>query len=736
MKSLTLEHLPKIMLKSFLTGLGSWGTTTLIQHFPSFGSKAPAASLQGIAARVREDVGEKPLQSSAKHACRDAHRFVQKWGLAWNIPFSYLDHVDTETGEPCPIPFVSPKSFIRFLLEKTPELVLGGHQDIDVGKQNLHEFWANYLKVHPSHVMAEVHGLRQSNNTLAMCLHGDEGRGLKKGNTCVLMLETVLGMDMSIVLPNQNLQPCDCYVEPQYAKRFRLNSGNAAPPAASKLCEKQVTNLKQNSFLTKFVLAAIPNKYYKKTDILERLLEKCVADLCDLFTDGLQINRVNNNVRKEERWFVSLVGLKGDLRWYEKIAKLTRCFNKQLRTGACMCHECMAGTQACPFENASHVPPWSDTIFTERPWDPQNQPCIANIPFDGDVANNKEEKILRRDIFHNAKVGILRDYCGSCVMLLIGLGYFREPGASNARDVMLERAHSHFTFFCKTLGKCPALHSFSLQFFNATTRSDFAWVNAKASDVTLMVSWLVVLCAGLVRDPIEPGHVDILETLYECGSSAKKFLGIIYSHNLWLTRDCATALYQSFHSFLACYNKLAFMTMYKYNQVGFGLKSKYHLVAHEKLDLWMQLVAQPEIKYVLNPAIFACDMCEDVVGKLSRLSRRVSPRTPSKRTLELYFIKCKAVHRRFKVKPVIRQPKQIKRWEMRAIHVCLMADWGLDEASSRPSASAEKKRSKVNPLIKLYDMVWMFSLRCPHHSLLSCFVMFFQSYHVCISRYL
>ena len=43
-------------------------------------------------------------------------------------------------------------------------------------------------------------------------------------------------------------------------------------------------------------------------------------------------------------------------------------------------------------------------------------------------------------------------------------------------------------------------------------------------------------------------------------------------------------------------------------------------------------------------------MNEDIVGKLSRLIRRVSARRASTRALELYLIKSKAVYRRFKVK--------------------------------------------------------------------------------------
>ena len=82
-------------------------------------SKAPAASLRGMAARAREDAGEGPLKNDGgKNACRNAHAFVKRWGLSWNIPFSYLDHID-DAGNLIKIPYVSPKSFLEFLLKKS-----------------------------------------------------------------------------------------------------------------------------------------------------------------------------------------------------------------------------------------------------------------------------------------------------------------------------------------------------------------------------------------------------------------------------------------------------------------------------------------------------------------------------------------------------------------------------------------------------------------------------------------
>ena len=604
-------------------------------------SKAPAASLRGMAARAREDAGEGPLKNDGgKNACRNAHAFVKRWGLSWNIPFSYLDHID-DAGNLIKIPYVSPKSFLEFLLKKAPQLVFGGYTDLEAGQNNLDAFWKTYLKVHPSHVMSEPHPERSTANSFAVCLHGDEGRGLKKGNTCVISLETTLGLDLAAGDFDRGNQPCGCCLEEPYAKRFRLNSGQALPRHGMNICETQELNLKQNSFLTKFVLAVLPNKYYKKTDVLERLLDVLVDDLTALFNHGFH--------SRERQWFVGLVGLKGDLRWYEKIAKLNRCFNKQLKSGACMCHECMAGSPALPFENADHVPPWSGSLYAERPWDTTDPPSISRLPFDGDTANPKAEMMLRRDIFHNAKVGILRDFCGGAVLLLCHLRYFHDttPGVSNKRDLLLERAHQHFLLFCRTMGKSPALHSFTLQFFNSPNSSSFAWVNAKASDVMLMVSWICVLAAGFCNDPIKQDHSDILKTLLECASNAKTFLQIIYNHKLWLTRHCAATLYQEVHGFLVNYNRLAFLSMYQEHYTAFALKSKFHLVCHMKFEIWSLLVAQPQIDFIPNPGMFACDMCEDVVGKLSRLSRRVSPQIPSQRTLELYFMKAHAIYQRF-----------------------------------------------------------------------------------------
>ena len=82
------------------------------------------------------------------------------------------------------------------------------------------------------------------------------------------------------------------------------------------------------------------------------------------------------------------------------------------------------------------------------------------------------------------------------------------------------------------------------------------------------------------------------------------------------------------------------------NFTGYGMKSKFHLIAHTKHEIAV-LLDKPGCDFVLNPLIYSGEMNEDVVGKLSRLSRRVSSRLTSKRTLQLYLCKAKAVYGRF-----------------------------------------------------------------------------------------
>ena len=576
--------------------------------------------------------------------------------MSWKVPFSSLEGLKKD-GLDVSLPYIDPKEFVRYLLEKTPDLLLGG-VSFEMGEKHLNTFWENYRSIHPTHdiFQDQNHSYRKLGNSIPLAFHGDEGRGTKKGNTCILMFEAVLGL-MDSKTKNK-FSACDeCYLGESVAKRFELGGGYKSHckdhKHGSPLCMQQVANYKYHSFLTKFVVGVLPNDYYKTTDILERLLSKLCASFRELFEDGVTLSN-------GQRFFGCITGFKGDLKWFEKIGRLQRCFNRQLKVGEPMCHECMAGSISAPFEDYKETAAWGNTMYERRPWSESNPPSeILQVPFEGLQGERaRPEMLLRRDCFHNTKVGLYRDFIGSAVLLLCTLGYFHVPRnmGKNNRPTLLERAHGNFRLFCHTTGRTPALRSFSTIFFNAVTTSDFGWINCKGSDAAHCIAWLCTLASGFLFDLKDPDHRTTIETIHEGAVSAKEFLHIMYNHGLWLDRHCAAAMHQSLDRFLAAYNRLAFLSMYKHSFIGFGMKSKFHMLAHTLMDLSVAL--RSGTIYILNPLCFCCEGNEDVVGKLSRLSRRVSPKLPSQRTLQLYLIKCKAVYGRYrKTKNVIQKLK-------------------------------------------------------------------------------
>ena len=423
----------------------------------------------------------------------------------------------------------------------------------------------------------------------------------EKGNTVVMMFEACLGVGTAenIRHKRRNDQCNDCYLRDSCAKRFKTTEGNMtvacdARPVPLSAC--QAHNTKNNSYLTKFVLSVLPNDFYKFGNALEVVLTKICEDFRYLFEEGVSVHN--------KPWFLGLTGLKGDLKWYEKIANLHRCFNKQCGAGLQMCHECEAGTPQYPWEDGSHHPVWGNVLYQSRPWN--QTPIIVNIPFE--PPGGAPEKILRRDLFHNTKVGLLRDFVASSILLLIFLGYFKDgrPGVSNKIDVCLERAHRSFYLFCRTTQSKAGLRSFTPTFLNYKKSTCYGWINAKGSDVTLLIKWLCVWVGGLLNDPLDPEHVPTLRRIYLGAMCVKTWQNILYSHGCWLHRHCGMVVYQEFHEFLQHYNWLAFICLTKWHFTGYGMKSKFHMIAHAKLDL-ANLLDQTDIQWVPSPLLFSRD---------------------------------------------------------------------------------------------------------------------------------
>lgn len=239
------------------------------------------------------------------------------------------------------------------------------------------------------------------------------------------------------------------------------------------------------------------------------------------------------------------------------------------------------------------------------------------------------ESVFRRGVFHIAKVGIFRYFLASAILLLARLRYFHEAAPqANDRDTLLRRAYSQFHFQCRMTHGSAAVRFFFPSFFNAKSWTAFGWINCKASDAMLFLGWLDTFLAGLLNDPKDPRHMSILRYMKLAATAARDFTRTPYSCGLWLPRQGGWYVYERVHTFLQAYNACALLSVTAHDYAGFGLTGKFHALCHLKRDILTMLLG-PNTKWILNPQAFGCEMNEDVIGKLSRLNRRVNSRRSS-----------------------------------------------------------------------------------------------------------
>ena len=203
---------------------------------------------------------------------------------------------------------------------------------------------------------------------------------------------------------------------------------------------------------------------------------------------------------------------------------------------------------------------------------------------------------------------------------------------------------------------------FPLSFFNSPSWFTFPWVNCKGSDTSHLLAFVHTMVVGFANDPLKQEHSELLKRMALTASAARNFQKLCYSHGLWLDKArCGACLYKEMNAFVRGYNACAFLSMHQFQFTGFAMTSKYHLICHAKLDI-LNLLENKDAFWIPNPQTYGCEMNEDVVGKMSRLIRRVDARRASSRALELYLTKSKAVHRRFLLKQKKHQtkPSQLK----------------------------------------------------------------------------
>ena len=571
------------------------------------------------------------------NAQRNAWRNFKRLGFGWKIPLDDFAF-DTGEGEELLIPYISPKSYLEYLMKNHPDCVIGGLQSTHDCGTHLQAFWDAYKQQHKSH---EVYRSRDDgpvlSYTLPILVHGDEGRGKRRTGTMAIFLESPIGIPSeSKTTKKRKHGDCDCAPTPEEMNRFKPAAGLiGCNRSLHTVAEKMKTNTKNHSFLQRWPLIVIPGVVYKAYPAIVPAFHKLLArQLKALFFEGF----VGPHGRT---YYAALIGIKADLKWHAKIGEWNRSFENQGRTKEkeC-CHICLGGQPNIAWEDVSESPIWEPTMFQVRPW--ATAPAIVEPPFDF----GKPEAVFRTDPFHTGKLGIFRDVIASALFWFAEKNYF---GPGNLPDKLVA-AHGSFKLFCCAEGASPALRSFTKALFMYKSKRTFPFANVKGSDSVLLMRWVVVQSQAFSNDPLNPGHLQTLSLIHKTASYGLAFYDRMYKHGVFLNRKCAAALYLDGNRMVAGFCHLAQSCLGVMSL--WAIKPKIHMFRHCLIDIRKPLLEGANL--VVNPLVYNCEGNEDAIGRIARLSRRLDSRHISQRILQCYLVKVFVLQKRLEARKVSR----------------------------------------------------------------------------------
>ena len=273
------------------------------------------------------------------HSERNAHRLFNQFGLALRVPISSLEIPETPSQDSVTIPLLKLSDFLQHLLNKYEQLMFGG-LTADASRELVGNFWSRYESHHKDHI---VYTLPEEERPfcIPLMLHGDKGRSLQKSPIFVLSFQFPWGLPpamlnkvaydpsrstRNVVSPRLNL-PCKARAKKRAFRETDFCDCTRNDPSkfldASSPNSHQRHNNKGHSYLSRFLISAVPAKTYKKNcNALPDLLKQVSSELKQLFRSGLTQSKFS------ERYRFVLIGAKGDAEWHFEAGNFNRSYHQ------------------------------------------------------------------------------------------------------------------------------------------------------------------------------------------------------------------------------------------------------------------------------------------------------------------------------------------------------------------------------------------------------------------------
>ena len=469
---------------------------------------------------------------------------------------------------------------------------------VDLGSSRLAEFWEHFRDEQPTHEVFDHGQFIDYSSLVPLYLHGDGGRTYKRDELMVIQFQPVLGFGSRLSHPN-------------------------------KLGQNTGLNLQGHSFTSRFLIGVMPKQMYRDSlDVFDAFMVEAMRSLESLYYQGLPLpdGRVL-------RFLV--VGLKGDLPFLAKAGHFNRTFlnvrkaperPKSKPLVGC-CWMCGAGSPNIPFEDFGTQPRWLSTCGTNNalPWNTM-PPWFNHVP-----AHVQEDRgsFFKLDLLHIYHLGVGRDFAGSSLSVLLEQV---QPGDTLVEK--LEALNDDLGAFCASTHRQIHFKLLTRELLGCASSKYPTGHWSKASDTPVLVQFIYWI---LQQHPAEVARSRMLQVMSSASEAVGIFMRELLQAPLWLSPEQAQRAGEASLHFLQCYAKLVEI-FYQKGECKFNLVPKLHNMHHLSLGL---LHSASKGKRATNPLSYCCFQDEDFIGRVSRLSRRISPKLLVRRTMERYLIATK-----------------------------------------------------------------------------------------------
>ena len=493
------------------------------------------------------------------------------------------------------VPWISPKTWLQYIVDKQLLYMLSGLSFEEKDQVGLvwETFWSSYLHLHP-HFSLDLEGIDRS-RLIALYIHGDEGRTLKKSDIMVTTLQSVVGYGFA-------------------TKRLKRERDD----------DVLQVNYAGSSFLSRLVTSCVPKSAYDgNPEFFHELMDVFAIQLRDLLVTGLVDPISGDTIR------FCVVGCKGDLPYLQKMGRLKRGWNTAVKRGSerkrprGICHLCLAGTPEFAAEEVGVAPTWVRSIGIQPAWD-TTPAVIRYLPHSLDNPGS----FFCFDLWHCLHLGLAKSFVSSVVQLLL------EKVPKTNMDDRWEWLSDHYRSFCRAKKLQPHVTKLTGYFFSYGEKTGATGNWSKGALSTALMKWTEKLIQDLAPDAAG----DVSEAFIAV-QSINAAMSHLYNAPLFLKANEAEFVGRQGLVFLTKYYGLAVSQFALRKPFLFPLYPKMHAACHHFLALLMQ---SRERGGALNPLSTGCQLDEDAIGKASRISRRVSIRKVMQRTLERYLMTCYA----------------------------------------------------------------------------------------------